>query len=60
MGRKVILPYHYISNTDYPVDKVDDWIRMNIQLIDESSKVVGNEIEKYYILFIKIIDTRQS
>ncbi len=52
MGRKVILPYHYISNTDYPVDKVDDWIRMNIQLIDESSKVVGNEIEKYAMISI--------
>lgn len=45
MGRKVILPYHYISNTDYPVDKVDDWIRMNIQLIDESSKIVDDEKE---------------
>ena len=52
MGRKVILPYHYISNTDYPVDKVDDWIRMNIQLIDESSKVVGDEIEKYAMISI--------
>ena len=30
MGRKVILLYHYISNMDYLVDKVDDWIRMNI------------------------------
>ena len=52
MGRKVILPYHYISNTDYPVEKVDEWIRMNIQLIDESSKVVGDEIEKYAMISI--------
>ena len=26
IGKKLILPYHYISNTDYPVEKIDDWI----------------------------------
>ncbi len=52
MGRKLILPYHYISNTDYPVEKVDDWIRMNIQLIDESSQVVAEGKEKYAMISI--------
>ncbi|MDU3242401.1 MAG: serine/threonine-protein kinase [Clostridiales bacterium] len=52
MGRKLILPYHYISNTDYPVDKVDEWIKMNIQLIDESSKVVENGKQKFAMISI--------
>lgn len=52
MGRKLILPYHYISNTDYPVDKVDEWIKMNIQLIDESSKIVESEKQKYAMISI--------
>ena len=52
MGRKLILPYHYISNTDYPVEKVDDWIRMNIQLIDESLQVVEEGQEKYAMISI--------
>lgn len=52
MGRKLILPYHYISNTDYPVDKVDEWIKMNVQLIDESSKVVENGKQKYAMISI--------
>lgn len=52
MGQKLILPYHYISNTDYPVEKVDDWIRMNIQLIDESSQVVEEGKEKYAMISI--------
>ena len=52
MGKKLILPYHYISNTDYPVDKVDDWIRINIQLIDESIKVVEEGKEKYAMISI--------
>ncbi len=52
MGRKLILPYHYISNTDYPVDKVDEWIKMNVQLIDESSKVVRNGKQKYAMISI--------
>lgn len=53
-GRKIILPYHYISNTDYTVDKIDDWIKMNIQLIDESAKVVDNEKEKYAMISINL------
>ena len=52
IGKKLILPYHYISNTDYPVDKIDDWIKMNIQLIDESAKVVDLEKEKYAMISI--------
>lgn len=52
IGQKLILPYHYISNTDYPVEKVDDWIRMNIQLIDESSQVVEEGKEKYAMISI--------
>ncbi len=52
IGQKLILPYHYISNTDYPVEKVDDWIRMNIQLIDESLQVVEEGKEKYAMISI--------
>lgn len=52
MGAKLILPYHYISNTDYPVDKIEDWIKMNIQLIDESAKVVEAGKEKYAMISI--------
>lgn len=52
MGKKFILPYHYISNTDYSVERVDDWIRMNIQLIDESSKIVESGKEKYAMISI--------
>lgn len=52
IGKKLILPYHYISNTDYPVEKVDDWIKMNIQLIDESIQVVEEGKEKYAMISI--------
>lgn len=52
VGKKLILPYHYISNTDYPVEKVDDWIKMNIQLIDESIQVVEEGKEKYAMISI--------
>lgn len=52
MGKKLILPYHYISNTDYPVDKIEEWIKMNIQLIDESSKIVEEDKEKYAMISI--------
>lgn len=51
-GKKLILPYHYISNTDYSVDKVDEWIKMNIQLIDESSNIVETGKEKYAMISI--------
>ena len=54
IGQKIILPYHYISNTDYTVDKIEDWIKMNIQLIDESAKVVDDEKEKYAMISINL------
>lgn len=52
VGTRLILPYHYISNTDYSVDKIDEWIKMNIQLIDESAKVVDKSVEKYGMISI--------
>ena len=52
MGQKLVLPYHYISNTDYPVDKIEDWIKINIQLIDESLQVVDEGKEKYAMISI--------
>lgn len=52
MGHKLVLPYHYISNTDYPVEKIDDWIKINIQLIDESLQVVDEGKEKYAMISI--------
>lgn len=52
MGHKLILPYHYISNTDYSVEKVDDWIRINIQLIDESLQVIEEGKENYAMISI--------
>lgn len=52
MGEKIILPYHYISNTDYSVDKIEDWIKINIQLIDESSKMVNSNQIKYAMISI--------
>ena len=51
-GNKLILPYHYISNTDYSVDKIDEWIKINIQLIDESLLVVEDEKETYAMISI--------
>ena len=52
IGKRLILPYHYISNTDYPVDKIEDWIKINIQLIDESTIVVADGKEKYAMISI--------
>lgn len=52
MGKKLVLPYHYISNTDYSIDKIEEWIKMNIQLIDESSKIVEADKEKYAMISI--------
>lgn len=52
IGKKLILPYHYISNTDYSVDKIEEWIKINIQLIDESSKIVDADKEKYAMISI--------
>ena len=52
MGKKLILPYHYISNTDYSIDKIEEWIKMNIQLIDESSEIVEADKGKYAMISI--------
>lgn len=51
-GNKLILPYHYISNTDYSVDKIEDWIKINIQLIEDSFKVIEEDKEKYAMISI--------
>lgn len=34
---KVILPYHYASNSTYKQEDVDEWLRSNIQLIEEAN-----------------------
>lgn len=52
MGNKLILPYHYISNTDYSVEKIEDWIKINVQLIEESAKLVEPNKEKYAMISI--------
>ena len=52
IGSKLILPYHYISNTDYSIDKIEDWIKINIQLINESLKLVEHGKEKYAMISI--------
>ncbi len=51
-ANKLILPYHYISNTDYSVDKIDEWIKINVQLIDESSRIIEKDKEKYAMISI--------
>ena len=51
-GNKLILPYHYISNTDYSVDKIEEWIKMNIQLIDESLSIMEDGKETYAMISI--------
>ncbi len=52
IGQKLILPYHYISNTDYSVEQVDDWIRVNMQLTKESAGAVAEGKEKYAMVSI--------
>ena len=52
IGKKLILPYHYISNTDYPVDKIEEWIKINVQLINESNGVVETSKKKYAMISI--------
>ena len=49
---KLILPYHYISNTDYSIDKIDEWIKINVQLISESVDVVKDSQERYAMISI--------
>lgn len=51
-GHKLILPYHYISNTEYPVDQAENWIKINIQLIDESIKLLSADKKKYAMISI--------
>lgn len=51
-GHKLILPYHYISNTDYSVDNIDEWIKINIKLIEDSSKLISNNCEKYAMISV--------
>ena len=52
MGKQLILPYHYISNTEYPVDQVENWIKINVQLISESGKLVSDDKKKYAMISI--------
>lgn len=48
----IILPYHYISNTDYPVDKIEDWIKINVQLINECILRISDKHIKYGMISI--------
>lgn len=54
MHDKIILPYHYISNTDYSIEKVEDWIKINIQLANESLQIVESSKEKYIMISINL------
>lgn len=45
--KKVILPYHYISNTNYKADKIEEWIKINVQLINEGIELIHNKAKKY-------------
>ncbi len=54
---KVILPYHYISNTNYKADKIEEWIKVNVQLINESIdyiEEIGKKIETYAMISINL------
>lgn len=54
---KVILPYHYISNTNYKTEKIEEWIKVNIQLINESIdyiEEIGKELETYAMISINL------
>jgi len=52
MFKKIILPYHYISNTNYKADKIEDWIKVNVQLINESLEFLekGKSIYETYAM----------
>lgn len=52
IGNKLILPYHYISNTDYSVERIENWIKINVQLIEESAKIIEANKEKYAMISI--------
>lgn len=45
--KKIILPYHYISNTNYKADKIEEWIKINVQLINESIELINNKEKKF-------------
>ena len=49
---KLILPYHYISNTDYSIDRIDEWIKINVQLISESVGAINANQERYAMISI--------
>lgn len=54
---KVILPYHYISNTNYKADKIEEWIKANVQLINESIDYIeekGKKLETYAMISINL------
>ena len=51
---KIIMPYHYISNTDYSIDKLEEWIKINVQLINESSRIVEKAKKKYAMISINL------
>lgn len=54
---KIILPYHYISNTNYKADKIEEWIKVNIQLINESIDFLeeaDNKYETYAMISINL------
>lgn len=54
MHNKIILPYHYISNTDYSIENVDEWIKINIQLANEALQIVETTKEKYIMISINL------
>ena len=51
---KIILPYQYISNTDYSIEKVDEWIKINVQLANEALSIVDKSKEKYIMISINL------
>ena len=54
---KVILPYHYISNTNYKADKIEEWIKINVQLINESLDYIESkekQLETYAMISINL------
>ena len=54
---KVILPYHYISNTNYKADKIEEWIKINVQLINESLDYIESkekQLEAYAMISINL------
>ena len=51
---RIILPYHYISNTDYSIENVDEWIKINIQLANEALSLVEESKEKYIMISINL------